>query len=107
MKDQESVLSLCLSLCHGQTCSLQEMRQELSSLVQHWQQQQLESELALALREDKLVVYKVELVFLKEELSKVTEQVQDMNRHSRHTRQDVGEPVPKCSEHLSSPSVSS
>ncbi|XP_053843319.1 polyamine-modulated factor 1-binding protein 1 isoform X1 [Vidua macroura] len=74
---------------------LQERLQELSSLVQHWQQLHLDSEQTLALREDELVVCKVELAFLKEELSKVTEQVQDTNRHSRHTRQDAGgEPVP-------------
>ncbi|KFO04755.1 Polyamine-modulated factor 1-binding protein 1, partial [Balearica regulorum gibbericeps] len=39
-----------------------------------------ESERALAMREEELVVCKVELAFLKEELSKATEQVQDRNR---------------------------
>lgn len=95
VKNQESVLSLCLSLCHGQTYSLQERLQELSSLAQHWQQLHLDSERTLALREEELVVCKVELAFLKEELSKVTVQMQNTNRHSRHTGQDAGgEPVP-------------
>lgn len=89
MKNQESVLSLCLSLCHGQTYSLQKRLQEQSSLVQHWQQLYLDREQTLALQEEELVVCKVELAFLKEELSKMAEQVQeDTNRHSRPTRQD-------------------
>lgn len=95
MKNQKPVLSLCLSLGHVQTYSLQERLQELSNLVQHWQQLHLDSERTLALREEELVVCKVELAFLKEGLSKMTEQVQDINRHSRHTRQDAErEPVP-------------
>ncbi|XP_064242294.1 polyamine-modulated factor 1-binding protein 1 isoform X2 [Passer domesticus] len=69
-----------------ETYSLQERLQELSSLVQHWQQLHLDSEQTLALREEELVVCKVELAFLKEELSKVTEREQDTRRHSRHTR---------------------
>ncbi|XP_032557269.1 tropomyosin-like isoform X3 [Chiroxiphia lanceolata] len=67
---------------------------DLSRQAQHWQQLHVDSERALALREEELVVCKVELAFLMEELSKVTEQVQDTNRHSRHTRQDAGEPTP-------------
>ncbi|XP_077041001.1 polyamine-modulated factor 1-binding protein 1 isoform X2 [Agelaius phoeniceus] len=54
-----------------ETYSLQEKLQELSSLVQHWQQLHLDSEQILALREEKLVVFKVEPSFLKEELSKL------------------------------------
>ncbi|XP_039552426.1 polyamine-modulated factor 1-binding protein 1 [Passer montanus] len=69
-----------------ETYSLQERLQELSSLVQHWQQLHLDSEQTLALREEELVVCKVELAFLREELSKVTEREQDTKRHSRHTR---------------------
>ncbi|XP_005052270.1 PREDICTED: polyamine-modulated factor 1-binding protein 1 isoform X2 [Ficedula albicollis] len=65
------------------TSSLQERLQELSSLVQHWQQLHLDRERTLAQREEELVVCKVELAFLKEELSKKTKQVQDTNRHSR------------------------
>lgn len=108
MENQESVLSLCLSLCHGQICSLQERLQELSSLVQHWQQLHLDSEQTLALREEELVVCKVELAFLKEELSKMTEQVQeDTNRHSRHTTQDAGrEPIPNIQKTSAAPQVS-
>ncbi|KFV49632.1 Polyamine-modulated factor 1-binding protein 1, partial [Gavia stellata] len=56
--------------------SLQERLQEL----QHWQQLHQDSKRALAMREEELVVCKVELAFLKEELSKATEQVQDRNR---------------------------
>ncbi|KFP56755.1 Polyamine-modulated factor 1-binding protein 1, partial [Cathartes aura] len=52
----------------------------LSSRAQHWQQLHQDSERALARREEELVVCKVELAFLKEELSKATEQVQDRNR---------------------------
>ncbi|KFV43594.1 Polyamine-modulated factor 1-binding protein 1, partial [Tyto alba] len=55
-------------------------RRELSSRAQHWQQLHEDSEQALAMREKELVVCKVELSFLKEELSKATEQVQDRNR---------------------------
>ncbi|KFO63403.1 Polyamine-modulated factor 1-binding protein 1, partial [Corvus brachyrhynchos] len=65
-----------------ETYSLQERLQELSSLAQHWQQLHLDSERTLALREEELVVCKVELAFLKEELSKLTVQMQDTNRHS-------------------------
>ncbi|XP_056356654.1 polyamine-modulated factor 1-binding protein 1 isoform X2 [Oenanthe melanoleuca] len=65
------------------TSSLQEKLQELSSLVQHWQQLHLDCERTLAQREEELVVCKVELAFLKEELSRKTKQVQDTNRHSR------------------------
>ncbi|RMC09405.1 hypothetical protein DUI87_14413 [Hirundo rustica rustica] len=89
-----------------ETYSLQERLQELSSLVQHWQQLHLESERALALREEELVVCKVELAFLKEELSKVTDHVQDTNRHSRHTRQDAGEEsIPNVQNTSTSPQV--
>ncbi|KAJ7415888.1 polyamine modulated factor 1 binding protein 1 [Willisornis vidua] len=49
----------------------EERLQELSRQAQHWQQLHVNSERALALREDELVVCKVELAFLKEELSKV------------------------------------
>ncbi|TRZ15445.1 hypothetical protein HGM15179_011692 [Zosterops borbonicus] len=88
-------------------CSLQERLQELSSLVQHWQQLHLDSEQTLALREEELVVCKVELAFLKEELSKMTEQVQeDTNRHSRHTTQDAGrEPIPNIQKTSAAPQV--
>ncbi|XP_042653296.1 polyamine-modulated factor 1-binding protein 1 isoform X4 [Tyto alba] len=54
--------------------SFQERLQELSSRAQHWQQLHEDSEQALAMREKELVVCKVELSFLKEELSKATEQ---------------------------------
>ncbi|KAF4789260.1 polyamine modulated factor 1 binding protein 1 [Turdus rufiventris] len=64
------------------TCSLQERLQELSSLVQHWQQLHLKRERTLAQREEELVVCKVELAFLKEELSKLKKQVRDTNRFS-------------------------
>ncbi|KFP09453.1 Polyamine-modulated factor 1-binding protein 1, partial [Egretta garzetta] len=60
--------------------SLQERLQEMSSRAQHWQQLHWDSERALAMREEELVVCKVELAFLKEELSKATEQVQDRQR---------------------------
>lgn len=73
---------LSLRLCHGQTYSLQERLQELSSLVQHWQQLHLKHERSLAQREEELVVCKVELAFLKEELSKLKKQVRDTNRFS-------------------------
>ncbi|GAB0195352.1 polyamine-modulated factor 1-binding protein 1 [Grus japonensis] len=62
--------------------SLQERLQELSSQAQRWQQLHQESEQALAMREEELVVCKVELAFLKEELSKATEQVEML--HSSH-----------------------
>ncbi|KFW95574.1 Polyamine-modulated factor 1-binding protein 1, partial [Phalacrocorax carbo] len=52
----------------------------LRSASQHWQQLHQDSEHTLAMREEELVVCKVELAFLKEELSKATEQVQDGNR---------------------------
>ncbi|KAJ7400630.1 polyamine-modulated factor 1-binding protein 1 [Pitangus sulphuratus] len=71
----------------------EESLHDLSRLAQHWQQLHVDSERALALREEELVVCKVELAFLMEELSKVTEQVQDTDRHSRYTRQDV-KPTP-------------
>lgn len=106
MKKQESVLNLCLSLCYVQTYSLQERLQELSNLVQHWQQLHLDTERTLARREEELVVCKGELAFLKEELSKMTEQVQDTNRHSRHTRQDAeGGPIPNVQSTSAAPQV--
>ncbi|XP_027759196.1 transcription factor SPT20 homolog isoform X3 [Empidonax traillii] len=71
----------------------EESLHDLSRLAQHWQQLHVDSERALALREEELVVCKVELAFLMEELSKVTEQVQDTDGHSRYTRQDV-KPTP-------------
>ncbi|KAK2545594.1 Pmfbp1 [Columba livia] len=58
--------------------SLRERLQELSSQAQHWQQLHQDSEQALAAREEELVVCKVELAFLKEELSKAMEQVETL-----------------------------
>lgn len=88
-----SLCSACLSLtasqCHQQAHSFQERLQELSSRAQHWQQLQEDSERALAMREEELVVCKVELAFLKEELSKATEQVQDRNRQHHSPRAGV------------------
>lgn len=93
-----SLCSACLtaSLCRRQAHSLQERLQELSSRAQHWQQLHQDSERALARREEELVVCKVELAFLKEELSKATEQVQDRNRqyHSPRTGAQAGPLAP-------------
>lgn len=58
----------------------------MSSRAQHWQQLHWDSERALAMREEELVVCKVELAFLKEELSKATEQVQDRQRQHHSPR---------------------
>ncbi|KFQ19757.1 hypothetical protein N331_09491, partial [Merops nubicus] len=44
--------------------------------AQHWQQLQQDSERALALREEELLLCKAELASLKEELSEAMEQVQ-------------------------------
>uniref|UniRef100_A0A8B9BF15 Polyamine-modulated factor 1-binding protein 1 n=1 Tax=Anser brachyrhynchus TaxID=132585 RepID=A0A8B9BF15_9AVES len=63
--------------------SLQQRLQELSSQAQRWQQLHQDSQQALALREEELVVCKVELAFLKEELSKAMEQV--VTLHTSHT----------------------
>ncbi|KFP79508.1 Polyamine-modulated factor 1-binding protein 1, partial [Acanthisitta chloris] len=60
--------------------SLRKRLWKLSSQVQRWQQLYLDSEQALALQEEELIVCKVELAFLKEELSKVAVQVQHTNR---------------------------
>ncbi|XP_026712813.1 polyamine-modulated factor 1-binding protein 1 [Athene cunicularia] len=58
--------------------ALQEQLQELSSRAQHWQQLHWASQQALATREEELVVCKLELLFLKEELSKATEQIETL-----------------------------
>ncbi|KFP43163.1 Polyamine-modulated factor 1-binding protein 1, partial [Chlamydotis macqueenii] len=60
--------------------SLQKRLQERSSQAQHWQQLHQDSEQALAMREKELVDCKVDLAFLKEQLSMAKEQVQDRNR---------------------------
>ncbi|KAK4814540.1 hypothetical protein QYF61_023739 [Mycteria americana] len=70
--------------------SLQERLQELSSRAQRWQQLHRDSERALAMREEELVVCKVELAFLKEELSKAMEQVQDGHRQHHSPRAGTG-----------------
>ncbi|XP_064884328.1 polyamine-modulated factor 1-binding protein 1 isoform X3 [Columba livia] len=75
---QEPTLSQSHCLCHPQAQSLRERLQELSSQAQHWQQLHQDSEQALAAREEELVVCKVELAFLKEELSKAMEQVETL-----------------------------
>ncbi|XP_040427617.1 polyamine-modulated factor 1-binding protein 1 isoform X1 [Cygnus olor] len=74
---------------------LQQRLQELSSQAQRWQQLHQDSQQALALREEELVVCKVELAFLKEELSKAMEQVQDRNmqHHSSRTGGVQAEPL--------------
>lgn len=74
---QERTLRQSHCLCHPQAQSLRERLQEVSSRAQCWQQLHQDSERALAAREEELVVCKVELAFLKEELSKAMEQVQD------------------------------
>lgn len=81
--------SLTVSLCYRQAHSLRERLQELSSRAQQWQQLHQDSEQALAMRDEELVVCKVELAFLKEELSKATEQVQDSNRQHHSPRAGV------------------
>ncbi|XP_035192549.1 polyamine-modulated factor 1-binding protein 1 [Oxyura jamaicensis] len=75
--------------------SLQQRLHELSSQAQHWQQLYQDSQQALALQEEELVVCKVELAFLKEELSKAMEQVQDrtMQHHSSRTGGVEAEPL--------------
>ncbi|XP_017671811.1 PREDICTED: antigen LPMC-61-like isoform X2 [Lepidothrix coronata] len=93
-KTQRQQLHQGLRKSSQQQSKPEERLQDLSRQAQHWQQLHVDSERALALREEELVVCKVELAFLMEELSKVTEQVQDTSRHSRHTRQDAGEPTP-------------
>ncbi|XP_068549882.1 polyamine-modulated factor 1-binding protein 1 [Anas acuta] len=78
-----------------QAHSLQQRLQELSSQAQHWQQLHQDSQQALALREEELVVYKVEMAFLKEELSKAMEQLQDRTaqHHSSRTAGVQAEPL--------------
>ncbi|XP_027589210.1 protein Daple-like isoform X2 [Pipra filicauda] len=93
-KTQRQQLHQGLRKSSQQQSKPEERLQDLSRQAQHWQQLHVDSERALALREEELVVCKVELAFLMEELSKVTEQVEDTNRHSRHARQDAGEPTP-------------
>ncbi|XP_027502634.1 transcription factor SPT20 homolog isoform X3 [Corapipo altera] len=92
-KTQQQQLHQGLRKSSQQQSKPEERLLDLSRQAQHWQQLHVDSERALALREEELVVCKVELAFLMEELSKVTEQVQDTNMHSRHTRQDAGEPT--------------
>ncbi|XP_074769619.1 polyamine-modulated factor 1-binding protein 1 [Athene noctua] len=58
--------------------ALREQLRELSSRAQHWQQLHWASQRALATREEELVVCKLELLFLKEELSKATEQIETL-----------------------------
>ncbi|XP_051661630.1 transcription factor SPT20 homolog isoform X2 [Manacus candei] len=87
-KTQQQQLHQGLRKSSQQQSKPEERLQDLSRQAQHWQQLHVDSERALALREEELVVCKVELAFLMEELSKVTEQVEDTNR------QDAGEPTP-------------
>ncbi|CAM9428603.1 unnamed protein product [Bubo scandiacus] len=70
-------LQECQEQSKQEAQALQERLRELSSRAQHWQQLHHASERALATREKELVVCKLELSFLKEELSKATEQVWD------------------------------
>ncbi|XP_075289642.1 polyamine-modulated factor 1-binding protein 1-like isoform X1 [Opisthocomus hoazin] len=66
--------------------ALQDRLQELSSRAQHWQQLQQDRERALAVPEEELVGCKVDLAFLREELSRATAQVQDRNRQHHSPR---------------------
>ncbi|XP_027540897.1 nuclear transcription factor Y subunit beta-like isoform X2 [Neopelma chrysocephalum] len=94
LKTQRQQLHQGLRKSSQQQSKQEERLQDLSRQAQYWQQLHVDSERALALREEELVVCKVELAFLMEELSKVSEQVQDTSSHSRHTRQNAGEPTP-------------
>ncbi|KGL78666.1 Polyamine-modulated factor 1-binding protein 1, partial [Tinamus guttatus] len=60
--------------------ALEKRLQELSSQAQQWQQLHQDSERALAVRDEELVVCKVELAFLKEKLGKALEQVRGRSR---------------------------
>ncbi|XP_074696175.1 polyamine-modulated factor 1-binding protein 1 isoform X3 [Strix aluco] len=71
-------LQECQEQSKQEAQTLQERLQELSSRAQHWQQLHQASERALATREKELVVCKLELSFLKEELSKATEQIETL-----------------------------
>ncbi|XP_074738241.1 polyamine-modulated factor 1-binding protein 1 isoform X2 [Strix uralensis] len=71
-------LQECQEQSKQEAQTLQERLRELSSRAQHWQQLHQASEQALATREKELVVCKLELSFLKEELSKATEQIETL-----------------------------
>ncbi|KAM9509229.1 polyamine-modulated factor 1-binding protein 1-like isoform 1-T1 [Guaruba guarouba] len=72
--------------CKEEAHSLQERLHELRSRAQYWQELYKDSTQALDMREEQLVVCKVELAFLKEELSKAMEQVQDRKRQHHSPR---------------------
>ncbi|KAM8985643.1 polyamine-modulated factor 1-binding protein 1 isoform 2-T3 [Ara ararauna] len=75
-----------LQTLREQAQSLQERLHELRSRAQYWQELYKDSTQALDMREEQLVVCKVELAFLKEELSKAMEQVQDRKRQHHSPR---------------------
>ncbi|XP_061210352.1 polyamine-modulated factor 1-binding protein 1-like [Neopsephotus bourkii] len=64
--------------CKKEAHSLQETLRELRSRAQYWQELYKNSAQALDMREEELVICKVELAFLKEELSKAMEQVKTL-----------------------------
>ncbi|XP_061235213.1 polyamine-modulated factor 1-binding protein 1-like [Neopsephotus bourkii] len=64
--------------CQKEAHSLQETVRELRSHVRYWQERYKNSAQALDTREGELVVCKVELAFLKEQLSKAMEQVKTL-----------------------------
>lgn len=89
---------LTASLCHRQAHSLQERLRELRSRAQYWQELYKDSAQALAMREEELVVCKVELAFLKEELSKAMEQVQVRKRQHHSPRAGAQDGPPSTRE---------